>query len=233
MKHLGPMCYDAGMKKLSILLLFIAASAPAFAFQYDDGPKRGLWDTGLYLGFDLGFGGLKSEKSFADTDKKMDAIGGGFRIAGGLKLPFLRVGLEAGGAGASEKFDSEAAAGPFTRYENLYKFSSFHLMPQIFLELDWPGYIVPYAGYAIGVNFLYVGRETHVPMSFSDSEGKSERKTGIGKTDAIMLGIRGAMNPGMYYNLFWRKQDYGRVKISKDDSRLVGREIAMGLVLIF
>jgi len=82
---------------------------------------------------------LKSEKGFADTNKKMDAIGGGFRIAGGPKLPFLRVGLEAGGA----------------------------------------------------------------------------------------------LTNDLHYNLFWRKQDYGRVKISRDDSRLVGREIAMGLVWIF
>ena len=220
------------MKKLLILFLSAAlTSVHAFSPPAEDEPKRSLWDTGGYLGFDFGYGDIKSEPSFADPDKRWNGTGGGLRIAPGYKLPFLRIGVEAGVASGSQEFQSEVEA----LKRDKYGFTSFHLMPQIFLELDWPGYIVPYVGYAAGVNVLRTRQNVHVVTSVwpprTEEEYKSDSSTG--QTAAVLLGLRGALNPFVYYNLFWRKQDYGRVKMSPDHNRIIGREVNTGLVILF
>ena len=220
------------MKKF-LILFFLVFSLPALAFSPppEGAPADDIWGISKYAGFDFGIGTAKSDKGFANTDKKMDAIGG--RIGGsyGYKFPFVRVGLEAGGAWANEEFQSAVSV----TNNDKFSFNAFYIMPHIFLEMDWPGYVVPYVGYAIGAGFLGVKHDYLVMMSIfpPETEQIHDSKFAIGKTTAMMIGLRASLTPWMYWNIFWREQNYGRIKISGDHSNLIGREIATGLVIKF
>ncbi|MCL2331689.1 MAG: outer membrane beta-barrel protein [Proteobacteria bacterium] len=220
------------MKKF-LVLFFLVFSLPALAFSPppEGAPANDLWGISKYAGFDFGIGLAKSDKGFANTDKRMNAVGGRIGASYGYKFPFVRIGAEAGGAGASQEFQTD-----LSRPNNdKFSFKAFYLMPHIFLEMDWPGYVVPYVGYAIGIGALSTKNEHYVMTSVWPpvTEQIRDSKIGIGKTSAIMLGARFSLTSWMYWNVFWREQNYGRIRISKDNSNLISREIAAGLVLKF
>ena len=203
------------MKKLSILFLLIFAT-PALAFvPPQEGFRQfGFWETSAYLGFDFGMGIAKSEKDFMNLDEKVDAFFGNIGASGGYKIPFVRVGLEAGGAWGRQEF--------LGKNEKI-GFTALYLMPHVFLELDWPGIFVPYVGYSYGVGTLATRHEYQVITTWPyRTEKESNSKTRVNQTSAITLGNTityfGSENPdsvGQLYkstdNLNLGKHEYRHV----------------------
>jgi len=199
-----------------------------------DTSRPNIWDISNYASFDYGIGNVKSERAFSDLDQKFDTIGGGMRGALGYKLPFLRAGVEFGGNWAQQKFTSKLDASQ----EDKYRFSAFYVIPQVFLELDWPGYVVPYVGYGVGAGLVNFGSNVSVldsawPQWARVTQRQRDSTIGINRMTAFMIGARFSLNSFLDWNLYWRQSDYGRIKITADGGRLVSREIATGLVARF